>query len=165
MGEEWRPVWNLLLVKLTNMLFLYMFFVFPLFSLSTCVPGPACYGCVICCRFIWYLPSPWLWIKRTQKPPLIWGSSMGFLFVFFSCFVYSPSLFSFSLAHISHLSSTSLSLSIFLFFLYCALAGVQDEVCEKKPKVFSDTSGLVPYGGDSSDEEEERSRSSKTDNS
>lgn len=46
-----------------------------------------------------------------------------------------------------------------------ASLGVQDEVCEKKPKVFSDTSGLVPYGGDSSDEEEERSRSSKTDNS
>lgn len=76
-----------------------------------------------------------------------------FSFLFFSC-SYLPPFFYFSL-----------SLSIFLFFLYCALAGVQDEVCEKKPKVFSDTSGLVPYGGDSSDEEEERSRSSKTDNS
>lgn len=163
MGEEWRPVWNLPLVKLTNMLFLYMFFVFPLFSLSTCVPGPACYGCVICCRFIWYLPSPWLWIKTNSKTTANMGLLNGFPFCFLLLLCLPPSLFSFSLAHISHLSSTSLS--IFLFFLYCALAGVQDEVCEKKPKVFSDTSGLVPYGGDSSDEEEERSRSSKTDNS
>lgn len=27
---------------------------------------------------------PWLWIIRTQKLPLTWGSSMGFLFVLFS---------------------------------------------------------------------------------
>ncbi|XP_028290773.1 KH homology domain-containing protein 4-like [Gouania willdenowi] len=40
--------------------------------------------------------------------------------------------------------------------------GVEDEVCEKKPKAEKDSSGLVPYGGDSSDEEEERTRSSKT---
>ncbi|XP_029311773.1 KH homology domain-containing protein 4-like [Cottoperca gobio] len=43
--------------------------------------------------------------------------------------------------------------------------GAQEEVGEKKSKVEDDTSGLVPYGGDSSDEEEERTRSSKTDNS
>ncbi|XP_070761434.1 KH homology domain-containing protein 4-like [Enoplosus armatus] len=43
--------------------------------------------------------------------------------------------------------------------------GVQEEVCEKRSKVDEDASGLVPYGGDSSDEEEERTRSSKTDNS
>ncbi|XP_060890677.1 KH homology domain-containing protein 4-like [Labrus mixtus] len=43
--------------------------------------------------------------------------------------------------------------------------GVRKNVCEKKSKVEEDTSGLVPYGGDSSDEEEERTRSSKTDNS
>lgn len=55
--EEWKRVWISPLVEPTNMFFLYMFFVFPLFSLSTCVPGPACYGCVMCCRFI-YLPSP-----------------------------------------------------------------------------------------------------------
>lgn len=42
--------------------------------------------------------------------------------------------------------------------------GVQEEVC-KKSKVDEDASGLVPYGGDSSDEEEERTHSSKTDNS
>lgn len=46
-----------------------------------------------------------------------------------------------------------------------ASIGVQEEVCEKKSKVDEDASGLVPYGGDSSDEEEERTRSSKTDNS
>ncbi|XP_056134527.1 KH homology domain-containing protein 4-like [Lampris incognitus] len=45
-----------------------------------------------------------------------------------------------------------------------APVGVQ-EVCEKKCKVLEDASGLVPYGGDSSDEEEERTRSSKTANS
>nr|XP_046248174.1 KH homology domain-containing protein 4-like [Scatophagus argus] len=44
-----------------------------------------------------------------------------------------------------------------------ASMGVQ-EVC-KKSKVDEDASGLVPYGGDSSDEEEERTHSSKTDNS
>ncbi|XP_008284864.1 UPF0469 protein KIAA0907-like [Stegastes partitus] len=46
-----------------------------------------------------------------------------------------------------------------------ASMGVQEEVWEKKSKVDEDTSGLVPYGGDSSDEEEERTHSSKTDNS
>ncbi|XP_041642316.1 KH homology domain-containing protein 4-like isoform X2 [Cheilinus undulatus] len=46
-----------------------------------------------------------------------------------------------------------------------ASVGVQENVSEKKAKVEADTSGLVPYGGDSSDEEEERTRSSKTDNS
>ncbi|XP_018539152.1 KH homology domain-containing protein 4 [Lates calcarifer] len=46
-----------------------------------------------------------------------------------------------------------------------ASMGVQEDVCQKKSKVDEDASGLVPYGGDSSDEEEERTRSSKTDNS
>uniref|UniRef100_UPI0037E978A4 KH homology domain-containing protein 4-like n=1 Tax=Semicossyphus pulcher TaxID=241346 RepID=UPI0037E978A4 len=46
-----------------------------------------------------------------------------------------------------------------------ASMGVQEDVCEKKSKVEADASGLVPYGGDSSDEEEERTRSSKTDKS
>ncbi|XP_033972152.1 KH homology domain-containing protein 4-like [Trematomus bernacchii] len=45
-----------------------------------------------------------------------------------------------------------------------ASMGVQDEI-GKKTKVDEDTSGLVPYGGDSSDEEEERTRSSKPDHS
>ncbi len=59
---------------------------------------------------------------------------------------------------------SSFYFSLSLYF-YCALTGVQEDVCEKKSKVDEDASGLVPYGGDSSDEEEERTRSSKTDNS
>ncbi|XP_077419710.1 KH homology domain-containing protein 4-like [Vanacampus margaritifer] len=48
----------------------------------------------------------------------------------------------------------------------CAASpGLVEDVCEKKPKVVMDASGLVPYGGDSSDEEEERTRSSKSSNS
>lgn len=42
---------------------------------------------------------------------------------------------------------------------------VLEGVCEKKSKVDEDASGLVPYGGDSSDEEEERTHSSKSDTS
>ncbi|KAK2853809.1 hypothetical protein Q5P01_006470 [Channa striata] len=42
-----------------------------------------------------------------------------------------------------------------------AAVGFQEVLC-KKPKVDGDASGLVPYGGDSSDEEEERTHSSKT---
>ncbi|XP_038130651.1 KH homology domain-containing protein 4-like [Cyprinodon tularosa] len=45
-----------------------------------------------------------------------------------------------------------------------ASTGVQEEVSVKKTKVNADTSGLVPYGGDSSDEEDERTHSSKTEN-
>ncbi|XP_024858848.1 KH homology domain-containing protein 4 isoform X2 [Kryptolebias marmoratus] len=37
---------------------------------------------------------------------------------------------------------------------------VEEDVCVKKIKVNLDTSGLVPYGGDSSDEEDERTHSS-----
>ncbi|CAG5858603.1 unnamed protein product [Menidia menidia] len=42
---------------------------------------------------------------------------------------------------------------------------VPEDACPKKTKVSVDASRLVPYGGDSSDEEEERTRSSKTENS
>lgn len=39
--------------------------------------------------------------------------------------------------------------------------GAEDEVQEKKTKLSADASGLVPYGADSSDEEEEKTHSSK----
>lgn len=42
-----------------------------------------------------------------------------------------------------------------------ALTGAEDEVQEKKTKLSADASGLVPYGADSSDEEEEKTHSSK----
>lgn len=132
--EEWgrRPICISPLVEVTNMFFLYMFFlVFPLFLLSTCVPGPACYGCVLCCRFIWYLPS----LGCGLDSPLTWGSSMGFRFVLLSPL--SPA-----------------------FCFHYVLTGFQEVVC-KKTKA-EDASGLVPYGGDSSDEEEDRPHSSKT---
>ncbi|KAM6943058.1 KH homology domain-containing protein 4-like isoform 1-T1 [Xenentodon cancila] len=46
-----------------------------------------------------------------------------------------------------------------------ASMGVHEEVSVKKTKSNEDASGLVPYGGDSSDDEEERTRSSKTETS
>ena len=127
------------------------FFVFPLFfSLNMC-PGRSCNGCVLCCRFIWYLPLPWLWIKRTQKTAAYMGLFNGFPF----CFVLS--------LH-SSLFLLSFAFSLSLHF-YSPLIGVQEEVSVKKTKSNEDASGLVPYGGDSSDDEEERTRCSKTENS
>lgn len=81
---------------------------------------------------------------------------MGFHFVSSLALSLSP----LSVSLISHLLSTFLSLHF-----YCALTGFQEVACKKKSKVDEDASGLVPYGGDSSDEEEERTHSSKTDNS
>lgn len=104
MGEEWRPVWIAPQLKLANTLFLYMFFVFPLFSLSTCVHGRACNGCVLCCRLILISSLPWPWIKPTHKPRLMWGSSLGFHLVLFSLFG-PPPLF------LSHLPLFSVSFS------------------------------------------------------
>ncbi|XP_072321200.1 KH homology domain-containing protein 4-like [Eucyclogobius newberryi] len=43
-----------------------------------------------------------------------------------------------------------------------APAGDEEEIQKKKSKVSADASGLVPYGADSSDEEEEKTQSSKT---
>lgn len=115
---------------------------FPLFSLSTCVPGPACYGCVICCHFIWYLPSPAV-DRWDPKLLLTWGSTMVSL-----CLFCPPSF----------TPSFPLPLNF-----SCNLPGVQDEFRETKPKMEEDALLLVPYEGDSSDEEEERTLSSKTD--
>lgn len=81
------------MVEPTDMLFLYMFSVFPLFSLSTCIPGPACYGCVLCCRFIWYLPS--LAVDHSNsKTAANMGLLNGFPFCFvpFLSFSFSPPL-------------------------------------------------------------------------
>lgn len=72
---------------------------------------------------------------------------MGFLFFFVLFFPFTP--------------PALVSLLLSLCFYY-ALTGVQEQ-CEKKSKVAADASGLVPYGGDSSDEEDERTHSSKTD--
>lgn len=62
-----------------------------------------------------------------------------------------------------------MSPTFFLLFclaiFYYALTDFQEVACKKKSKVDEDASGLVPYGGDSSDEEEDRTHSSKTDNS
>lgn len=57
---------------------------------------------------------------------------------------------------------TLVSVLLSLHFYY-ALTGVQADQCMKKSKVAEDASGLVPYGGDSSDEDDERTHSSKTD--
>lgn len=55
------------------------------------------------------------------------------------------------------------SLSLLSLHFHYTLTGIDEEQCEKKSKVAEDASGLVPYGGDSSDEEDERTHSSKTD--
>lgn len=78
---------------------------------------------------------------------------MGFLFVLFPLCPSAPLFF-------SSFSFFSLSLHF-----YSPPTGVQEEVTVKKTKLNEDASGLVPYGGDSSDDEEERTRCSKTENS
>lgn len=70
----------------------------------------------------------------------------------------------------NYCSKTPQWVSFYFFFppplslcFYYIHTGVQEEQCEKKSKGAEDASGLVPYGGDSSDEEDERTHSSKTD--
>lgn len=131
---------TLSLVDPTDLLFLYMFSVFPLFSLSTCTS----WTCLLwmCAVVPFHLISPpgcgSYQFKTTANMRLLNGFPFFFLF-FFSLY----------------------PLPLSLCFYY-ALTGVQEQ-CEKKPKVNEDGSGLVPYGGDSSDEEDERTHSSKTD--
>lgn len=101
---------------------------------------------------------PWLWIKRTRTTANM-GLLNGFPFCFVLLLCLSASLFASPLPYVSHL------LSALSLHFYCALTGVEVEASEKKAKLNEDASGLVPYGGDSSDEEEESTHSSKTDNS
>lgn len=85
-------------LEATNTLFLYMFLVFPLFSLSTCVRGARLLW--MCASFDLF-PSPGCG-SHQLKPPLMWGSSMGFLSVLFSLHplpsCLPPSLYSLSLS-------------------------------------------------------------------
>lgn len=82
--------------------------------------------------------------RWNPKLPLTWGSAMGSLSV---CSV--PLLFLLPSPRPIHFSHN--------------LPGVQEELRETKPKAEEDALGLVPYDGDSSDEEEERTLCSKAD--
>lgn len=72
---------TLSLVDLTDLLFLYMFFLSsPCFLSQHAPPGPACCGCALRCRFI---RSPSLAVDHANSKLLLtWGSSMAFLFLF-----------------------------------------------------------------------------------
>lgn len=99
----------------------------------------------VCCAAVSFDIFPPLAVDETNsKTSLTWGSAMGF--------------------HLVLALSVMPPLSFCLSLFYCVLTDFQELVC-KKPKVDEDASGLVPYGGDSSDEEEERPHCSKTDKS
>lgn len=119
------------------------FFVFPLFSLSTCaVDVPVLDVCSAAVSFDIFssLPPALDQITAFAGAPQ-WVSSL------FLSLVSPPR---------PHLLFSILRLPP---------TGAQEEVCVKKNKLSEDSSGLVPYGGDSSDDEEERTRCSKAENS
>lgn len=160
MGEEWRPVWPFQLVEPTDTLFLYMFFVSLFFfslSLNMCLWTGLLWTCDV-------LP---LRIKPTKNPPLTWASWLGFLFHFVRLLCPPPLSTPDSLSLTSP-NSLPACLSLFVslsFSLAPSLTGVPEDAHGKKFKAVEDAAGLVPYGGDSSDEEEERTHSSKTSHS
>lgn len=77
-GRSGRPVLHSHWLNQLTCFSCICFLSFPCFLSRHAPPGPACYGCVLWCHFIWSLP--WLWIIRNQKLLLTWGSSMAFLF-------------------------------------------------------------------------------------
>lgn len=103
-------------------------------------------------------PPPALDQTNSKTTPYV-GLLTGFPFVF----VLFLSLLTPLLPCFSPMSPTFPFFSLF-FSIFFVITGVDEEVSVKKTKVSVDTSGLVPYGGDSSDEEDERTHSSKTEN-
>lgn len=144
MGEEWRPLWFSHWQNQLTCCSCICSLSFPLFFFSQHASPDLPVMDVWSAAISFDIFPPLAVDHWNPKLLLTWCSTMGSLCLF------SPSLFTLS--------------SLPLHF-YSDLSGVQEELCEKKSKVEEDASGLVPYEGDSSDEEEERTLSSKTDQS
>lgn len=96
------------------------------------------------------------------------GLLIGFSFSFCSIALSPPPLSTPDSLSLTSLNSLPACLSLFVslsFSLAPSLTGVPEDAHGKKFKAVEDAAGLVPYGGDSSDEEEERTHSSKTSHS